>query len=152
MDYEAPAEVTWSGGRSRNSRALRRKSFQHLWQAVRFVIGDKTERRGVCRIRSGGDIYTEQAIEALYARPDFPARQLQHAAPSSFLDRMFGAAEPKYRLLGDEDGGWSVICIDTDLPIEVNGVRMTRMGLRQAEEMLRVLNGPGEADMLALGP
>lgn len=152
MDYEAPAEVTWRGGRSRNPKALRRKSFPHLWQAVHFVIGDKTELRGMCSIRSKGVSYTGEAIEALYARFDFPDRQIQHIVPLGFMDRMLGAGVPKYRLLQDEDSSWSVMCINTELPVEINGVRMTRMGLKQAEEMLRVLNGPGEADMLALGP
>ncbi|WP_157070218.1 hypothetical protein [Aureimonas frigidaquae] len=152
MDYDAPAELTWRGGRSRNPKARRRKSFEHLWQAVCFVISDKSERRGVCKIVSSFSQYEGEEIEELYARRDFPVRQRQTLTPATFLDRLFGARTPKYRLLGDTSYTWTIIRITTGMPVEINGVEMARMSVKQAEEMLRILNGPGEADMLALGP
>ena len=149
VDFTAPADVFWSSSARRLTRqgSMRFKSFDTLSEAVRFVIDDKSEQRFRCAVDTADDRYEDDAIEALYGRDDFPAG-LKATGPRVAAI----VAATAYDLRHEERGTWTVYEVRTGEAVIINGVLMTRMGLAEAGNMARALNGPDRQDMLAMGP
>lgn len=74
LDYNAAADLFWcsSARRQMPKGSIRFRQFETLTQAVRFVVGDKTEVRFRCAIDTDLGRYEDEEIEALYNRADFP--------------------------------------------------------------------------------
>lgn len=149
IDFTVPADVFWSSSARRLTRhgSMRFKSFETLAEAIRFVVDDKSEPRFRCAVDTADDRYEDGAIEALYGCGDFPPGP--DAAPPGVPPV---AASAAYGLRHEERGTWTVYEVRTGEAVVVNGVLMTRMGLAEAGNMARALNGPDRQDMLAMGP
>ena len=61
--------------------------------------------------------------------------------PLNWLDDdQHGQSGPRYRLVGEEDGSWSVYDTRTDLPVVWEDKMMVHMTFDEADDMVETMN------------